>query len=193
MVNNFCLRGIPIFVCRCRFVVVVVLSWIVVVSKFCCYGLWSFLPCWQARRHGGAFQGRSLPNDCLCPPNENCAPKRGLCPKEINRLWATGVQIEALDFHNSAYRPTIRVQELFFRNFCGLTPDFMKFRVDFGTKNFFFLWSSPFSFDPHSRIHINKTLVPPKIYLCPPSHAVLAPGLHVGHARVTIFKSITIK
>ena len=37
-------------------------------------------------------------------------PKRGLCPEEINRLGATGVQIEA----------RIGV-------FCGLTPDIMTF------------------------------------------------------------------
>ena len=43
----------------------------------------------QARRHGGAFRGRAPTNDCLC------LPKRGLCFEEINRLGATGVQIEA--------------------------------------------------------------------------------------------------
>ena len=36
----------------------------------------------------GAYRGRSPPPDCLCPP------KRGLCPKEINRLGASGAQIE---------------------------------------------------------------------------------------------------
>ena len=50
----------------------------------------------QARRHGGAFRGRALPNDCLCPPERKLSPaKRGLFPAEINRLGATGVQIEA--------------------------------------------------------------------------------------------------
>ena len=30
------------------------------------------------------------------PPNGKCAPlKRGLCPKEINRLGAAGVQFKA--------------------------------------------------------------------------------------------------
>ena len=39
---------------------------------------------------GGEFRGRSP------SPNENCDPlKRGLCPEEINRLGAIGVQIEA--------------------------------------------------------------------------------------------------
>ena len=37
----------------------------------------------------GAFRGHAPPNDCLCPL------KRELCPEEINRLGAVGVQIEA--------------------------------------------------------------------------------------------------
>ena len=76
----------------------------------------------------GAFLGRVPPNDCLCP-------------EEINRLGAGGVQIEALDSQNRAYCPRIREQELIFRNVCGLAPDFIKLRVYFGTKTFsvFFL------------------------------------------------------
>ena len=65
----------------------------------------------QSRRHGGAYRGRTPLNDCLCPP------KRGLCPEEINRFGATGVQIEA----------QIGVCHRYFRYFCGLTPDFMIF------------------------------------------------------------------
>ena len=50
----------------------------------------------QTRRHGGAYRGRAPPNDCLCPPRRKlCPPKRGLCPEEINRLRASGVQIES--------------------------------------------------------------------------------------------------
>ena len=52
----------------------------------------------------GGIPGPCPPNDCLCPP------KRGLCPEEINRLGASGVQIES----------QIAV-------FCGLTTDFMTF------------------------------------------------------------------
>ena len=44
------------------------------------------------------------PTDCLCPP------KRGLCPEEVNRLVASGAQIE------------IQISV-----FCELTPDFMTF------------------------------------------------------------------
>ena len=46
--------------------------------------------------------------------------------------------ISALDSQNSAYRPRIREQELFFRNFCELTR---KLRIYFGTKTFFFVFT----------------------------------------------------
>ena len=67
----------------------------------------------------GAFRGRAH-------QTKTVPPKRGLCPKEINWLKASGVQTEALDSQIAAYRPTISDQELFFCNFCGLTPNFMK-------------------------------------------------------------------
>ena len=64
---------------------------------------------------------------------------------------------------------------------------------DFGRKTPLILWSSPCSFDPDwdfsclSRIHVNKLLVPPKIYFCPPpprpSHAVLNPA-HIQLAQI---------
>ena len=83
-----------------------------------------------------------------CPQMTACAPqtknfpppKRGLCPEKINKLGANGVQIEALNSQNRAYRPRIRHQELFFGNFCGLTTDFMKLRVYLGTKTFLFFF-----------------------------------------------------
>ena len=95
----------------------------------------------------GGIQGPSPPpNNCLCLPKRKlCPPKRGLCPEEIHRIGASGVQIEALDSQNSAYHPRIREQELFFRNFGGLTLDFIKLRVYFGTNLtyfFKFFWSS---------------------------------------------------
>ena len=65
----------------------------------------------QTRRHGGAHRGRAPPTGCLCPPKRKlCSPKQGLCPEKINRLGASGAQIEA----------QINV-------FCGLTPDFVTF------------------------------------------------------------------
>ena len=49
----------------------------------------------QTRRHVGAYRGRAPPTDCLCPPKRKlCPPKRGLRPEEINRLGASGAQIE---------------------------------------------------------------------------------------------------
>ena len=62
----------------------------------------------QGSRPGatGGIPGRAPPKWLLVPP----PPKRGLCHEEINRLGATGVQIEA----------QIGV-------FCGLTPDIMTF------------------------------------------------------------------
>ena len=82
---------------------------------------------------GGAYRGRAHPNDSLCPQKRKlcppkrklCPPKRGLCPEEINRLGAPRVQIEA----------QIGVCHRYFRNFCGLTPDFMTF---LGSRPLFF-------------------------------------------------------
>ena len=132
----------------------------------------------QGRRHGG--HSGAVP------------PKRGLCPEEINRIGAAGVQIEA----------EIGVWHQHIGCFCGLTPilqnfwdeDFFLevtyFRVE---KPFEFLYSAKkslwisvktfFFFGSHlvrmiqtgincscpSQIHINKLLVPPKISFCPPS------------------------
>ena len=50
----------------------------------------------QARRYGGAFRGR-YPQMTACDPQAKIVshPKRGLCPEEINRLGAIGLQIEA--------------------------------------------------------------------------------------------------
>ena len=47
---------------------------------------------------------------CAPPKRKLCLPKRGLCPEEINRLGASGAQIEV----------QISV-------FCGLKPDFVTF------------------------------------------------------------------
>ena len=67
-----------------------------------------------------------------------------------------------------------RTEDLFFLVF---TLEFMKNRKiferttricgNFQTEDLFF-WSSPFSFDPHSRIYINKVLMPQKNLFIPP-------------------------
>ena len=86
----------------------------------------------QAWRHVGGHSG------AVPPQMTACAPQTKIVPRKINRFGASGVQIEALDSQNNAYRRRIREQELFFRDFCGLTPDFTKLWVYFGTKTFFF-------------------------------------------------------
>ena len=65
----------------------------------------------QTRRNGGAYRGRAPQLTACAPPKRKlCPPKRGLCPEEINRLGASGAQIEV----------QISV-------FCGLTPGFVTF------------------------------------------------------------------
>ena len=84
------------------------------------------------------------PNHCLCPPSEDCAPKK-----------LTGSVL--LECKSSPETPKILLITLkfvskncFFVNFamntdcfCGLTPEIMKLRVCFGTKTFilFFCFS----------------------------------------------------
>ena len=49
----------------------------------------------QTRRQGG-HTGAVTPQMTACAPQTKVVPpKRGLCPEEINRLGASGVQIEA--------------------------------------------------------------------------------------------------
>ena len=81
-----------------------------------------------------------------CPPNETCdSPKRGLCPKESNKLGVTEVQLEAWGPQDTDYHPKISVQELFFRRFCnvepffcGFTPELVEIRTFSEMKIFFF-------------------------------------------------------
>ena len=85
----------------------------------------------------GGIPGPCPRNDCLCLPKQKmCFPsKRGLCPEEIKRLPATGVQIEAFDSQIRVYRPRIGDQELFLCDFCTHTG----FHKTFGQRPFFFL------------------------------------------------------
>ena len=71
-----------------------------------------------APRKGEGHSGAVPLQMTACTPKQKlCPPKRRLCPEEINRLGATGVQIEA----------QIGVCQHYFCNFCGLTPEFMTF------------------------------------------------------------------
>ena len=83
----------------------------------------------------GAFRGHAPPNDCLFPS------KRGLCPEEINRLGAIGVQFVAKIL---VITREFVGKNCFFEDFamntdclCGLTPGFMKIRVYFERRTFF--------------------------------------------------------
>ena len=50
----------------------------------------------QARRHGRYFGAMPSQITASAPPKQElCPSKRGLCPEEINKLGATGVQFEA--------------------------------------------------------------------------------------------------
>ena len=69
------------------------------------------------------------------------------------------MQIEALDSQNSANRRRICEQELFFRNFCRLTPDDMNLRVYLGTKNFVFFLVFTLEFEENRKIFEMKTRI----------------------------------
>ena len=93
------------------------------------------------------------PNHCLCPPSEDCAPKK-----------LTGSVL--LECKSSPETPKILLITLkfvskncFFVNFamntdcfCGLTPEIMKLRVYFGTKTFILFYFFAF----HLRIRGNS-------------------------------------
>ena len=142
----------------------------------------------------GAYRGRALPTDCLCPPKRKlCPPKRGLCPEEINRLGASGAQIEV--------QISVFVYEDLFFFFFGdhlFSAGKTAWICDFGRKIPLTFCFSSCLFHPdwdkflvplcRSRIHTNKPLVPPKIYFCPPSHAILAPGLWWQHQWSVLVK-----
>ena len=126
----------------------------------------------------GGHTGAVPPTGYLCPPNENRAPppKRGLCPEEVNRLGASGAQIEV----------QISV-------FCGLTPDFVTFFGDhlfsagkslaIFALHLVYLIQSGINFScPRAPLEFTQKnfSCPPKFISAPPpppSHAILAPGL----------------
>ena len=56
---------------------------------------------------------------------------------------------------------------------------------NFWTEDLFF-WSSPSSFDPHSRIHINKLLVPPKFISAPQSRYFDAGSASVAYKLIFV-------
>ena len=152
------------------------------------------------------------PIENCAPPSEDSAPKKltgsGLleCKSGPNWcfLWTDigfhdvfGKKTFFFVLETTYFRPE---KPLEFPNFgrkipCDFSEDLFFLRSPvFGRKIPLNLWSSPCSFDPDwdkflvppcpSRIHINKPLVPHKIYFCRPSHAILAPGLPIRLAPV---------
>ena len=175
---------------------------------------------------GGAYRGRAPPTGCLCPTKRKlCPPKRSLSPEEINRLGASGAQIEAqisvflwtdtgfydvfgwrpfLFFFlwdhlfsagktawNSDFGrkiPWILSEYFFFLEITCFRPEkSLKFPVSAGKSLAIFaphlvhLIQSGINFScPRAPLEFtqNKLLVPPQnLFLPPPSHAILAPGL----------------
>ena len=153
------------------------------------------------------------------PKRKLCFPNRGLRPKEINRLGASGAQIEVqisvfcgltLDFVTFLGRRPFFF--IFLEIICFWSEKPLEFLISVGktlaiSMKTFFFWRSPgfgrknrlnFRFWPENPFYflllalfiwLDKFLVPlsnshkinfscpPKIYFCPPSHAILAPGL----------------
>ena len=114
-----------------------------------------------------------------------CLSKRGLYPKESNRLGASGVQFGAWDPQNTGHQPSICGQEPFFRRFYNkdlflclnprsrkiyasffffflvFTQEFVEFCEYFVMKTFFFM---VFTLEFEGK----KFLCPPKVCFCPP-------------------------
>ena len=146
----------------------------------------------------GGIPGPFPPNDCLCPPNrklyppsKDCVPKKLIGPGLLeckSRLETRKTVLIALEFVSKNFfvwthtelHETWRIfwdEELFFFYFV-FTSEFVDNRTIFEmkTRSCGHFWSkdlflsSPFSFDPHFRIHIIKVLVPPpfKFIYTPP-------------------------
>ena len=125
-----------------------------------------------------AFQGRA-PQITACAP-----PKRGLHPKERNRLGATGVQF--------GVRDPLKI--------LVITPEFVgknRFFADIAIKTLFLfgrhLWIRGIScifrdedlfFDLHSWIWRKKVFLSPKNCLCPPVTLLWRPVFPVSYASV---------
>ena len=162
------------------------------------YGTHTHLNMWQLRYKpdpapGGAYRGRAPPTGCLCPSKRKLfPPKRGLCPEEINRLGATGAQFKAQISVFCGLTPDF-VTFLLWRPFLFL--EITCFRPEKPLEILISAGKSLEIFAPHlvhliqSEINFswsrapleftqNKLLVPPQnLFLPPPSHAILAPGL----------------
>ena len=89
------------------------------------------------------------PNHCLCPPSEDCAPKKLTCSVLLeckSSPETPKILLITLKFvsKNCFFAEFAMITDCF----CGLTPEVMKLRVYFGTKTFilfyFLLFASEF-------------------------------------------------
>ena len=103
----------------------------------------------------------NLSTTCAPHKRETCLPKRGLCPKESNRLGVTRVQFGVWVPLNTDHQYKIRGQEPLFRRFRDedFTPEFVEFCAYFAKKTFFGL---------RARIWGKNLIVPPKLFMPPP-------------------------
>ena len=153
----------------------------------------------QARRHGG-HSGAVPPQMTACaPPNENCAtPSEDCAPKKLTSLgllewksmpklvFTTSIFVIFVDWHRISWHFWDEDLFFFLLEITCFRPEKNVWISDFSRKIPLNFWSALCSFDPDwdkflvspcpSGIHINKLLVPPKIYFWPPSHAILTPG-----------------
>ena len=93
----------------------------------------------------GGIPGPCPPNHCLCPPREDCAPKKLTGPV----LLECNSRSEALKI--LVITPEVVSNNCFFVDFaikivcfCGFSSEFMKIRVYFGMKTLFLVFISDF-------------------------------------------------
>ena len=149
----------------------------------------------QTRRHGG-HTGAVPPQLAACAPlNETCAPPSEDCtPKKLTGLGLLERKsrhklvyfVDWVDWHRILRRFWDKDLFFFWRSpvFGRKNRLIFRFRLENPLK----FSSSPCSFDPEwdtflvppvplSNSHKINFSCPAKIYFCPPSHAILAPGL----------------
>ena len=136
------------------------------------------------------------------PPSEDCAPKKltgsGLpeCKSRPKLVFATGIFVVFVDWHRISWH--FWNENLFFFEITCFRPEkTFEFLISVGKSLWIFglhlvhLIQIGINFSCPSPIHINKLLVPPKIYFCPPpspppSHAIQAPGLVQQYTRTIV-------
>ena len=137
---------------------------------------------------GPALRGEDISEPCppnlllVAPQTRNVPPKRGLCPKESNKLRATGMQFGVWDLEILIINQVFMDKNRFFAMktffyfvfwftqilrrrpfFSVCTPEFVEICAYFVKKTFL-------CFGPHSRIGGKYVFVPPqKLFMLPQS------------------------